>query len=130
MRKFFLGTLMNLIAVLVLVGCTYGNSMRTSSSVYPPTNSQSVAVLWEAPNRPYEVIGLCSVLGAQFSSEVQMLRKLQKAAADLGADAVIVKREGSIKRSFIAGSGGQAGWGLMGGTDEFPKNLGEAIKFK
>lgn len=103
--------------------------MRTSPNVYPPTNPQAVAVLWHMPPQPHEVIGVVSVLGAQMASDVHMLRKLQKAAADLGADAVVVQREDAMRRGFIAGGGSPEGWGMLGSYDEFPKNRGMAIKY-
>ena len=103
--------------------------MRTSPNIYPPTNPQTVAVLWQMPPQPHEVIGIASVLGAQAASDVHMLRKLQKAAADIGADAVVVQREDAMRRGLIAGGGSPAGWGLLGSYDEFPKNRGLAIKY-
>ena len=50
---------------------------------------------------------MCSVLGgaAFITSDVDMFNKLRKAAADLGADAVIVMREGSSRAAWASGSG-------------------------
>lgn len=57
---------------------------------------------------------MCSVLGgaAFITSDVDMFNKLRKAAADLGADAVIVMREGSSRAAWGSGSGS---WNAYGG---------------
>jgi len=81
-----------------------------------------VQVLFEPPApESYEQIGFCSVLGgaAFITPDTDMLRKLQKAAADLGADAVILRKE-----THAAGYGG--GWR---GYD-YPQNSGIAVKWR
>lgn len=102
-------------------------------------------VLWEMPAQgSYEEIGMCSVLGgaAFITSDVDMFNKLRKSAADLGADAVIVKREGSTRAAFGSASGGSsASWDQTGGSaaggfsagyasNDYPRNFGIAIKWK
>lgn len=102
-----------------------------------------VRVLFNPPNDKYEEIGLCSVLGgaAFITSDVDMFQKLRKAAADMGADAVIVIREQSTRMSTLGG-GGSAGsawnsyggsygssWGVGGSSIEYPRNAGMAIKY-
>lgn len=87
---------------------------------------------------------MVSVLGgaAFITQETDMLRKLQKSAADLGADAVIVMREGATRASMVAGGGGASGvanaygasygsgWGMGGASHDYPRNLGRAIKYR
>ncbi len=46
--------------------------------------------MFAAPTRPFKQIGIVSALGGAFSSDLAMYKKLRKAAADLGANAVIV----------------------------------------
>jgi hypothetical protein len=91
---------MKLIPVLLsvlLVGCTtWGYKTQTGGGAFPPTDYRMVQVLFDAPDpEKYQQIGFVSVLGgASFiTPDTDMLRKLQKSAADLGADAVILRRE-------------------------------------
>ena len=75
-----------------------------------------------------------SVLGgaAFITSDVDMFNKLRKAAADLGADAVIVMREGSSRAAWASGSGSwnpmedssspAVGHQITQGTSESPSN--------
>lgn len=117
-----------LLAVLVLgmVGCTtYGYKTPTGTARYAPTNYQQVQVLFDAPPADqYEQIGFCSVLGgAQFiTPDTDMLRKLQKSAADLGADAVILRKE----TSSLGAYGSAGGFGAF----DYAQNSGIAIKWK
>lgn len=133
------------IALPLLAGCTtWGSKMPTGPNRYAPTSFQQVRILWEPPQEPYEEIGMVSVLGgaAFITQETDMLRKLQKSAADLGADAVIVMREGATRASMVAGGGGASGvanaygasygsgWGMGGASHDYPRNLGRAIKYR
>jgi hypothetical protein len=81
-----------LLALLALSGCAteWGSKMRTTTEVYAPVPAERVELLFMLPARGYKQIGIVSVEGSTFSSDVAMLKKLRKAAADLGADAVIV----------------------------------------
>ena len=81
-----------LVAIVSICGCTtYGYKTRSGATSYPPVPFQSVEILDKAPEKPYKIIGMGSVLGgAHFlTSDTDVYRKLQKSAAALGADAVI-----------------------------------------
>jgi hypothetical protein len=58
-----------------------------------------MVILFEPPQRPYEQIGIVSSLGGIFASEGDMFRKMQMAAAGLGADAIIVRGSGTTIQS-------------------------------
>ena len=77
-----------LLLAFVLVGCAteWGSKMRTSSEVYPAVAADKVEILFTMPARACKQIGIVSVMGSTFSSDVAMLKKLRKAAADLGAN--------------------------------------------
>ena len=62
---------------------------------YPKVPVEHVVILFEPPQRPYEQIGIVSSLGGVFASEGDMFRKMQMAAAGLGADAIIVRGSGT-----------------------------------
>jgi hypothetical protein len=137
-----------LLLTLATEGCTtWGYKMATGTKTYPKTDFRNVKVLFQPPTQPYEEIGICSVLGgAKFiTSDVDMLQKLRKSAADLGADAVILTKEGSTTASISTAAGSSSAnlyanpslatgsatgsWGAYGGTFEYPRNMGIAIKF-
>jgi hypothetical protein len=115
---------------LLQTACIQGDKMRMGPNSYAPTNPESVAVLWEAPNRSYEEIGIVSAQGGMGASDTGMIRKLRQAAADLGADAVIVMREGSTPIGSAAGLGEGGTWGAGAFAYQSPKNMGRAIKYR
>src|SRR5258707_698334 len=81
-----------LLFAFALVGCAteWGSNMRTSSVVCPAVAADKVDILLAMPSQACKQIGIVSVMGSTFSCDVAVLKKLRKAAADLGADAVIV----------------------------------------
>ena len=145
-RMRHLQLLLALLFIPLVSGCstTWGYKMPMGPNRYKPTRYEQVLVLWSEPKETFDDIGICSVLGgASFiTADSDMLRKLQKSAADLGADAVIVVREGTTKASMISGGGGgsgyvtpsygqySSGWGMSGSSFEYPRNTGRAIKYK
>lgn len=107
------------VVVFFLSACATesGYKMRTGSETYCAVPAERVDILFSGGPRPYKQIGIVSVLGSAFSSDAAMLRKLQKAAGDLGADAVIVTWQYQ---------------GVMtapGSTFSYPQNQGIAIKY-
>jgi hypothetical protein len=127
----------------LLASCTTWGYKMPMGKTYPKTDYRQVRVLFTPPADKYEEVGICSVLGgaAFITSDVDMLQKLRKSAADMGADAVIVMREQSTTMSSMGGggsagaawnpSGGSYGssWGMSGSTIEYPRNTGMAIKY-
>ena len=81
-------------AILGFSACSsiteWGYKMPTGPDRYAAVPSERVDVLFNSPSRPFKQIGIVSAMGGAYSSDVAMDRKLQKAAADLGADAVII----------------------------------------
>jgi hypothetical protein len=75
---------------------------------------------------------MVSVLGgaAFITSDVDMFNKLRKAAADLGADAVIVMKEGMAHAATVSGGGNQYAWSVGGDAYDYPRNFGIAIRWK
>lgn len=144
--------------LIPLCGCsTWGYQSRIGDEIYPPVPYQHVQVLYNFPNHPFKQIGFCSVLGGSIATDVDMYRKLQKVAAKLGADAVVVTGE-SVSQATLPGyayTSGQAygrstaaynpymntaygtAYGTSSSTTTFmsptvvslPKNRGIAIKY-
>jgi len=108
----------------LLVGCTteWGYKMRTGTEVYAATVPERVDILYGSCTRPYKQIGMVSVSGGGFSSDVNMLAKLRKAAADIGADAVIVTSDTRQAMTI------PAGW-FTTTTFTYPMNRGIAIRY-
>jgi hypothetical protein len=113
--------------------------MRTSSEVYPAVSADKVEILFAMPTRACKQIGIVSVMGSTFSSDVAMLKKLRKAAAD----AVIVtgQYQGVVSAPLSSTTLGSANTnranttfaattvGTSGGVFSYPKNQGIAIKY-
>jgi len=128
---------------LITASCTTWGYKMPMGKTYPKTDYRMVKVLFTPPQDKYEEVGICSVLGgaAFITSDVDMLQKLRKSAADMGADAVIVIREQSTRMTTMSGSGGAgaswnayggtygSSWGMGGSSLEYPRNTGMAIKY-
>jgi hypothetical protein len=122
-----------LLVASLLSGCTTWGYKSRTGAYYPPTKWQNVKVLWQPPARgTYDEIGMVSVLGgaAFITSDVDMFNKLRKAAADLGADAVIVMKDGMAHAAMVSGGGNQYAWSVGGGAYDYPRNFGIAIRWK
>ncbi len=86
------------VALLFVTGCesslnTWGTTVPMGPKKYPPVSVESVMILFEAPTREYEQIGLVSSIGGMFASDGDMFKRMQKEAAQIGADAIIVRTE-------------------------------------
>lgn len=109
---------------------TWGTRVPMGDTRYPKVPISHVVILFGPPQdgRPYEQIGVVSSLGGLLASEGDMLRKLQMAAASLGADAVIVRSKGMQVQ-------GNQGVTVVNSNDiktywDYPKDHGIAIKYK
>ena len=82
------------ITSVILSACTMGSGTRTSRRLYQPTQSSDVEILFREPTRPFTVVGPVSSLGAPLAAENAMYRAVQKEAAELGANAIIIEGVG------------------------------------
>src|SRR4249919_2968608 len=87
------------ITSVILSACTTGSGTRTSRRLYQPTKSSDVEMLFTQPTRPFTVVGPVSSFGAPIAAENAMYRAVQKEAAELGANAIIVEGPG-IGRNY------------------------------
>jgi hypothetical protein len=95
MNKLRIGILFSV--VILFTGCNsalnvWGDTVRMGNK-YPPVPQDSVSVFFDKPSKKYEVIGLVSALGGAWTSDGVMLKSMQKSAAAIGADAIIVRSE-------------------------------------
>lgn len=103
---------------VLLVGCATDVANRYyGSEKYPPKDPKHVELLWERPKREFNVI-------ADFQSRGESPGALQKKAAKIGADAVII--------SLLGGhySIGEEWAGHDKYTNTYRRITGTAIKFK
>ena len=75
-------------------GCsTWGYNTRSGEKIYPPVRYEHVRIFHKPPTQDYTEIGDVSAIGGAFATTTENVRKMQKMAAKLGADAIIVTQE-------------------------------------
>lgn len=79
---------MILMTMLAASGCVSTSAvMMNSSQTYRPTDN--VAILFEAPERDYDIIAIVEGNGSVFNNYSQVLKKIQEKAKKIGAHAII-----------------------------------------
>lgn len=83
------------IATLAIVivggfGAVLGGAMKTTTHTYPSVPADHVTVLYQEPDKQYELIAFVSYVPALAGSYRGEIDGLRKQAARLGADAVII----------------------------------------
>jgi hypothetical protein len=102
---------------LAISGCVTDVANRYySSERYPPKNIEEVEILQQPPARPHEII-------ADFQSRGENARDLQKKAAKIGADAVIVQYLGGQVREG-------AEWVGEASNGTYTRITGTAIRYR
>lgn len=104
----------------------WGDTVRMGQK-YPPVAPEHVVILFEQPSKKYEVIGLVSALGGAWTSDGVMFKSMQKSAAALGADAIIVRSE--LGSGMSANNGSVVVLQQQNSGFGYPKNSASAIKF-
>jgi hypothetical protein len=92
-----------IIGVVTILACVLGGCVKTA---YLPTDergryapSKEIEVFWEAPTRPYTIIGRVSATSG--AGEEKIFRKLKQRAAAKGAQALIMG--GSTQTASVVG---------------------------
>ena len=75
-----------------IFGSTGGGSFRTGGANYTPNEPDNIQILTEAPSWKYVEVGCVQAQGGPFALNTDVYRLVQKRAAAIGADAVIVNR--------------------------------------
>ena len=78
--------------IFVGVGCATSEATRTGKA-YPPTDPRNIEVLFEKPERKYEVIGYISGEGPKVVSQEDVFESMKEEAAKLGADAILMRSD-------------------------------------
>ena len=82
-----------ILAFLFLAGCstvTVESERYPGVPVYEPTDLEGIEILRSEPNRPYQKLGEIYLQPNGNPSQREILKKFKKAAAKMGADAVIL----------------------------------------
>jgi hypothetical protein len=95
-----------------LLGC-YSATHQVSEHRYPPTAVGSVEVLYQEPNRPYEMLAFVNHRDTVTLSLKVQINALRKQAAELGANAVVITQA----------------QGLMFGSGQGVNAAGKAIRW-
>ena len=96
---------------------------------YAAVNPQSVQILFQPPPWRYEQIGTVTCLGAQAASDASVYRELQRQAAGLGADAVLVISSQPATQGGFASYNAWGGYGFAAGPSVIGLKLsGIALK--
>lgn len=86
-------------------GCIHSEVQRLDSAVRPVRSPESVAILFETPNRAFTVIAVVDGAGKTVFDGADDLRAhLQAEAAKLGGDAVIVRSESTDTEFILTGT--------------------------
>jgi len=81
--------------ILILAGCTQCYLMRseyydiTGKVIPPKPEGAAIDILAQAPDRPYQEIGVVKVMARWGTSKEAINNELKKRARDAGADALI-----------------------------------------
>lgn len=103
---------------LCQLGCASDQAARYySGSRFDARSPEDVQIIWSKPNRPFEVI-------ADFQARNTNAKYMQKQAAKIGADAVIVSKLGGYRSS----SDQWAGEDKL--AKSFSRITGTAIRYK
>lgn len=102
-------TLLMSILSLILVGCTTADVTKTTSKTYAATNAQNIEMIFEKPTRQYEVIGYITGMGDAYTDQNSVFNTMKEKAAELGADAILIKGDMSAGNWYDTG-----GWDKKG----------------
>lgn len=98
-------TWLGLFVSLVTAACVSTSVQQMDTDVRSARSPEAVAVLVEAPDRPYTVIAV--IEGSSdlvFDSFDDIREKMVVQAAELGGDALIVGRDSTVTRFILTGT--------------------------
>jgi hypothetical protein len=81
----------SLLIMLTLTGCVVSGGNRVPGTSYAATSPEKIALLYQQPKRPYQVVGYVSVDRAIAGKDSVIERKFRTVAATMGADAVLIE---------------------------------------
>jgi hypothetical protein len=84
-------SLTSFLIMLAFTGCVVSGGNRVPGTSYAATSPEKVALLYQEPKRPYEVVGFVAVDRAIAGKDSVIERKFRTVAATMGADAVLIE---------------------------------------
>lgn len=84
-------------ACVLLSGCTTFGSAKYTDTVYPATNPQDVKVFFEQPPVEFVKIGEVTADTSNTSMHSHVIERLKEMAAQMGADAIILRKEEKLE---------------------------------
>lgn len=103
------------VVLALILGCASVDVTKTAKGFYDRTDPNEVEILMTGTDKPYIELGSVTVTGFSPDETAKMHNAIRAKAAELGANAVILKNEG-IERD---------GWGVMRRWA-----IGAAIRYK
>lgn len=82
--------------ILLFIGCASVDITKTAKGFYNPTDPNEVDILMTGSDKPYIELGSVTVTGFAPDETAKMHNAIRAKAAELGANAVIIKNEGLI----------------------------------
>ena len=105
-KRSLMGIILLLIIAAVLPSaCSYisvDTKQYLGVPLYPPTDPSSVEVLRTEPQRPHEQLGEISLEPTGSPTVADMEKKLQEAAAKMGANAVVLVADRTMRMGAVA----------------------------
>lgn len=93
-----------LFLVIILSSCTSIDEKRYSGQRYTPTNPAQVEILTEFPTRPHIEIGEIKGTGSvAYHSASGVNEDIREAAANMGADAIVLRGRSKVDYDFWQG---------------------------
>ena len=93
MRKLFFLFFLVLVIGLVFIGCVTTGQVMLTGTARTPINPEQVKIYFSPPSA-YETIGVVSVqLGSLFQTQMDLYKEMQKQAAKIGANGVLVSAD-------------------------------------
>jgi hypothetical protein len=118
----------SIICSSLLFGCVQSGSVPMGNR-YTAVAPVTVQILFQPPSWRYEQIGIVTCLGAQAASDASVYRELQRQAAVLGADAVLVISSQPATQGGFASYNAWSGYGFAAGPSVIGLKLsGIALK--
>jgi hypothetical protein len=106
------------VVMALMFGCASVDVTKTAKGFYEPTNPNEVEILITGCDKPYIELGSVTVTGFAPAETAKMHNAIRAKAAELGANAVIIKNEGLVNQ----GLAGMRRW-AMGAAIRYKENV-------
>src|SRR5208283_1000259 len=89
------------VVMSLMLGCAASVDVtKTAKGFYNPTDPNEVEILMTGTDKPYVELGTVTVTGFAADETATMHNAIRAKAAELGANAVILKDQGMVRGAF------------------------------